>query len=354
MPRRPLVSVIIPAYNAEQYLGATLASIQAQTHTDLEIIVTDDGSTDSTAMIVRAASRIDARIRLIQQDNRGVAAARNRGLAEAQGKYVAPLDADDVWHPQNLALQVEALREAGSGVAVCYAWYVTINEFGALRGAGPRNQLTHRQDVLMAQLQGNFIGNSSSTVMRRVALEAAGGYDTTLRARNAEGCEDQALYISLSKKWDYTCVPQYLIGYRKHPGSMSQNRERMALSQALVLADLHKLRPRLPKYWFAPAVARIYEGQLAEALLHKQWRQAVEAIIAPARVSRGSLMDLLGHRMPLRIAKYCIRKLLVRPIVSEPVEIGVARFWSTALEHFASQTLYPENSAPMNAQRRQA
>ena len=223
MPSASLVSVIIPAYNAERYLGVTLASVQAQTYRNIEILVVDDGSNDSTAQIVEQAARIDDRIRLFRQCNLGVALARNTALARAKGEFVAPLDADDVWHPQNLALQVAALQKAGPGVAVSYAWFVMIDQHGEFYGTGPESRFGRKQEVLSAQLKGNFIGNASSTVMRRKAVEAVGGYDATLRARGAEGCEDQALYISLAKHWDYTFVPQYLIAYRVHPDAMSRN-----------------------------------------------------------------------------------------------------------------------------------
>ena len=262
------------------------------------ILVVDDGSTDSTATIVEEAARADARIRLIHQANLGVAAARNTGLADARGEFVAPLDADDLWHPQNVALQVAALEKAGPDVGVSYGWFVTISEDGALYGTATQSQFGRKQEVLSAQLEGNFIGNSSSTVMRKAAVETVGGYDTTLRARNAQGCEDQALYISLARNWDFTFVPKYLIAYRVHPWSMSRDFERMARSQALVLADLHRLRPRVPGLRFGRGIARIYEGPLTTALLRRQWREAMETIKSSGSTSRWSLVHLLGLRMP--------------------------------------------------------
>jgi glycosyltransferase involved in cell wall biosynthesis len=126
----PLISVIIPAYNAERFLRATLASVQAQSYRNVEIVVVDDGSTDATAKIAEEAAQADHRICIIHQPNLGVAAARNQGLAEAKGEFIAPLDADDVWHPLNLALQVEALNKANPDVAVSYAWFLTIDAHG--------------------------------------------------------------------------------------------------------------------------------------------------------------------------------------------------------------------------------
>src|SRR5579864_8402353 len=132
-PDPSLVSVIIPAYNAERFLRYTLASAQAQTYEHVEIIVVDDGSTDSTVDIALAAAAADKRVRVLRQENLGVAAARNRALGESRGDFIAPLDADDVWHPQNLALQVAALKVARSTTAVSYAWSVVIDERGRFR-----------------------------------------------------------------------------------------------------------------------------------------------------------------------------------------------------------------------------
>jgi glycosyltransferase involved in cell wall biosynthesis len=349
MSNAPLVSVIIPAYNAERYLGFTLASVQAQTYRNLEILVVDDGSKDSTVRIIEETARTDNRIRLIRQKNLGVASARNSALAQARGEFVAPLDADDVWHPQNLALQVAALEKAGPEVAVCYAWYVTINENGEFCEAGSECQFGRKQDVLSAQLKGNFIGNSSSTVMRRKAVEAVGGYDATLRARDAEGCEDQALYISLAKLWDFTFVPHYLIAYRIHAGGMSRDNERMALSQAFVLADLYRLQPRLPGNWFSRGIARIYEGQLIMALLHGRWNKVAEVIRRAGSINKWALVQLLGLRVPIRVLGFFIRRLRDRIGLSQPERRTVRPFWLAKNE--SSGEFFPDLQPSPDAHR---
>ncbi len=306
MSNSQLVSVIIPAYNAATFLRTTLASARAQTYRNIEIIIIDDGSTDPTGIIAEQAVREDSRIRIVHQANQGVGAARNTGLAEAKGEFIAPLDADDVWHPQYLALGVAELQRAGSDVAASYAWYINIDAQGMFCGYGPQNELRQKQEVLAAQVHGNFIGNGSSTVMRRSAVERVGGYDVTLRARDAEGCEDQALYIALARTWDYTFVSDYLVGYRRHPDSMSQNQEKMARSQALLLSDLHHL---YPPGVASIAIARIYEGPLSTALVHKQWRKVAQVIKQCGSISGWSLARLLSIRMPVRLGGFCMRRL---------------------------------------------
>jgi glycosyltransferase involved in cell wall biosynthesis len=101
-PASPLVSVIIAAFNAAAHIEETCRSALSQTHTALEVIVVDDGSTDDTAAIVERIARTDPRVRLFRQVNRGVAAARNAAIAEAKGEFIAPLDADDIGDARKL------------------------------------------------------------------------------------------------------------------------------------------------------------------------------------------------------------------------------------------------------------
>jgi glycosyltransferase involved in cell wall biosynthesis len=324
-----LASVIIPAYNAERFLPTTLASAQAQTYASIEIIVIDDGSTDTTAAIAEAAAQRDTRVRLVRQKNAGVAAARNRGLAEAHGDLIAPLDADDVWHPQNIALQVAALKAAGPDAAVSYAWYVSIDEHGRLEGIGPQTHFRSKTRVLPAQIECNFIGNSSSTVIRRDAIEAIGGYDPTLLARGAQGCEDEALYIGLAELWDFVVVPKYLVAYRSHAMGMGKDGVRMARSQALVLADLRRRRPDLPGYWFGRGMARLYASDLTAALRRRDWSEVADVLARAAGDGNWCLLDLLCRRLPFRTVNYCLRKLRPDENAPQASETLVDIFWPT-------------------------
>lgn len=98
----PLVSVIIPAYNADNFIAQTLESVLSQTYQNIEILVVDDGSTDTTPEIVKDFATKDSRVNLLQQSNAGVAVARNLAYLHSKGEYIAPIDADDIWYPQNL------------------------------------------------------------------------------------------------------------------------------------------------------------------------------------------------------------------------------------------------------------
>ncbi|QKT04319.1 glycosyltransferase [Ectothiorhodospiraceae bacterium 2226] len=242
--QRALVSVVMPAFNAERYLEAAIQSVLNQSYRTLELLVVDDGSCDGTVEIVRRYARRDARVRLLRQGNAGVAAARNRGLAHARGEYIAPLDADDLWYPNKLALQVACLEQAPDEVGVVYAWSAHINEHGALTGGYSAAQ--EEGDVYAALVLGNFIGNASATLFRQACVERCGGYDASLRARDAEGCEDADLYLRFARHFRFACVPRLLIGYRLLPDSMSCNWARMARSHRYVIDNLRTSHPRLP------------------------------------------------------------------------------------------------------------
>jgi teichuronic acid biosynthesis glycosyltransferase TuaG len=112
----PLVSVVMPAYNSSAYVGAALESVRQQTFDSWEVIVVDDCSTDDTREVVSTIAQTDGRVRLLPlAHNHGAPAApRNRGVAQAKGRYIALLDADDVWHPQKLELQVAAMTRTGA------------------------------------------------------------------------------------------------------------------------------------------------------------------------------------------------------------------------------------------------
>jgi glycosyltransferase involved in cell wall biosynthesis len=229
------VAVVIPAYNAAATLNATLHSARAQSYDRLEIIVVDDGSTDATASIVHVHCREDNRVRLFSQENCGVAAARNRGISEATADFVATLDADDLWHPEKVVRQMTTMYRRGSDCGLVYAFSVNIDGSDrVIASPSDTDSEPFEGFVLPALLKGNFIANGSSPLMRKSAVQKAGGYDTRLRQQGAEGCEDLKLYLALAEAGEFAAVPMALIGYRMSSTSMSSNITRMIRSHRLV------------------------------------------------------------------------------------------------------------------------
>jgi glycosyltransferase involved in cell wall biosynthesis len=231
MRQEQLVSVVIPAYNASATIDETLRSVRSQTHGALEIIVVDDGSPDDTGTIAKRHAAIDDRIRIITQENEGLAAARNAGWRRAGSDLIAFLDADDLWAPTKIERQIQALQAGGPHVGLVYCWYVRIDSQSTITGVWEGARAGGQ--VLELILASNFVGNGSSALVRRQALIDANGFDGGLRAAGAEGCEDWLVLCRVAEKYSYAVVPEYLIGYRYLPHNMSSNRPRMLRSWIL-------------------------------------------------------------------------------------------------------------------------
>jgi glycosyltransferase involved in cell wall biosynthesis len=257
----PLVSVIVPAYNAQAFVARTLASIRAQTFGDFEVIVVDDGSTDATAEIVAEIAQADPRIRLVRQANGGVACARNRGLAEARGCYLANLDADDLWRPSFLERTVAAFEAAGEGAVFAFAGSIWIDEHDRPLSANMR--LPGRVDY-RELLTRNPVGNGSAALMRTSTVRAIGGYDPEL-VRNFGQTEDWQLLLQLSWCGAVVAVDEPLVLYRIVPQSSSHALERSARAALEVIRRCEREGPPLrpSDYWVARSLTLLWLARRA-------------------------------------------------------------------------------------------
>ena len=235
-----LISVVIPAHNAGPFIRRSVGSALRQTHRALEVIVVDDGSTDETGRIVEEIAQRDPRVRLIESENKGVSAARNLAIDQARGKLIAPLDADDIWHPQKLARQLADLRASAPDVGVVYCWSAGIDADD--RVILPTwNNSTAAGDVLRAIVVSGIAGNGSTPLIRKECIAAAGGYDVDLAL-----CEDWKFYTALAGVCRFAVVPQYLTGYRFREDSASLNVAAMERAIAQVTAWIGRRWPQLP------------------------------------------------------------------------------------------------------------
>jgi hypothetical protein len=252
----PVVSVIIPAYNAEATVGETLDSARAQSEPRIEILVVDDGSTDKTSEIVSAIAATDPRVRLICQANAGVAAARNAGLAEARGRFAAWLDADDLWHPTKLARQIAVFDAAPAPPAFVYTGYRLIDASDRVI-PNPRTLADLSGETLCRQIATTYFTNVSS-IMAPVALaRACGGHDPGLRAAGIEGAEDLLFQLRLALRGPCGCVRAALVGYRMHGANMSRAVARAARSNARALELIRAEAPEVPEWVFRLGRARM-------------------------------------------------------------------------------------------------
>ncbi len=240
MSLKPKVTVVIPAYNAARTIDATMASVRRQTFDNLEIIVVDDGSTDTTPQIVKKHIAEDERVRLITQKNGGVARARNRGIAEGSGEFIAPVDADDLWRSDKIEKQLAAMAAGGPRVGLVYSWFAVINDDDVVTNL---SRPSDAGDVSRRSCLGNVVGNGSSPLMRREAVLDAGGYDPRLRDANAQGCEDLLLYFRMSLKYHFAVVQEFLTGYRHSGSNMSSDALQMFRSWRIVAAEMGKTLP---------------------------------------------------------------------------------------------------------------
>jgi len=289
------VAVVIPAYNAAETLAETLQSVLNQTHTNLDIVVVDDGSTDDTRAIAESFAARDARVRVISQVNGGVARARNAGIAATTAEFVAPLDADDLWHPQKIARQLEVISDFGPGMGFVYTGFRRVDESGYSDGKtytkGPNEGWIYLRHILF-----NLVGNGSSLLIRRAALDAVGGYDPGLRDRGIEGAEDWLLELRIARRWQVGLVPDCLVGYRKRPGSMSNDRLRMAQSAIACIEAAATEYPDTPGWIVASSLARLQTTVFLRSLIKAQLRGAWFALLKGMRDAPGTMSICLLNK----------------------------------------------------------
>jgi glycosyltransferase involved in cell wall biosynthesis len=225
----PTVSVVIAAFDYGRFIGHAIRSSLDQTFTDREIIVVDDGSTDETASVVAG---FGGAVRYIAQPGPlGISIARNTAIAAARGRYVAFLDADDLWQPTKLARQVPVLAARPDVVMVyCDSTYFDHATGGDLDRHSDRFLHAEGGIVPALLLRGNFIA-SPTPVVRREALTAVGGFDPTLRF-----AEDYDMWLRVAARGDVAYVDEPLARYRLHGAQASRKIDLLRDAQLRVLA----------------------------------------------------------------------------------------------------------------------
>ena len=290
------VSVVTPAFNAANYLAQTLESALAQTFTDFELLIVDDGSTDDTAAIAQAYAERDPRVRVIRQPHRGIAAARNVAIAQARGRFLALLDSDDLWCPEYLAEQVGILQRHPD-LAVLSA--NAINLGGAFDGQPlfACSAQSHLRKVSLLTLVRDEQTISIFTLFRREVVDLIGGFDETFRR-----CEDYDFWLRAAAAGCRIAVyPKPLGLYRRRPDSMSA-REVLMLHAARTV--LSKLRQRCGD---RPEVQASVDWQLARlakrVMLATARELLVEGDMAHLAQQFGALAEATGMRR-YRVAEW--------------------------------------------------
>lgn len=230
------VSVILPVFNGKNTILETIKSVLSQTITDLELIIINDGSTDSTLHEIEQID--DPRIQVLSFENAGVATSRNRGISQAKGEFLTFIDADDLWVTDKLEKQVAAICSNPQS-AVVYSWTRYIDPCGKFIQDGWCN--TDSGDVYCKLATGCFIENGSNILLRKTACDLIGGFNPLLTPT-----EDWDFYLRLAEKFDFVCVPEPQILYRVSPNSLSSNLLRMERSGIQTLKQaFHRSPDRL-------------------------------------------------------------------------------------------------------------
>jgi glycosyltransferase involved in cell wall biosynthesis len=209
--KKPLVSVVMTAYNAQEFLNIAIDSILLQTYKNFEFIIIDDGSTDHSGSIIKAYE--DKRIKYIHQKNQGQASALNKGIGIARGEYIARMDADDISYPTRLERQVDFL-EAKKNIAMVGAGHDFIDEDSGIFAQA--YYLTRSQDIKMEFLVRNPFAHAT-VMIRREVLNSVGGYDPN------QPIEDYELWWRVARKYEVANMPEMLLGYRVVPTGISHS-----------------------------------------------------------------------------------------------------------------------------------
>ncbi len=279
----PTISAVVPAYNAERYIGESLTAILSQTRPPDEVVVVDDGSTDATP---EELARFRGEIRVVRQDNRGHPGAYTRCCEEARGEYVAKCDADDLWEPDKLARQAEALRDHPEiDIAFCGARF-----FGAQEGPRspyPSQGVLDRRDFARRLYRGNPVCSSSTLIRRRLVREL-GPFVERLP------CEDYDYWLrALIAGATFFYDPRVLVRYRAHAQQVSGNVLRMHEAEYAV----HRWHARVVED--ARLLRRVQANDLSNIAraLSDQHR---------GREARATFVSSLRHRPTLRVLAWVL------------------------------------------------
>lgn len=208
-----LVSVIMPAFNASKTISVSITSVLSQEYSNLELLVIDDGSDDETLTIVQSFCELDMRIRLLKMErNIGVAQARNKGIEQAAGRYIAFLDSDDWWEPNKLQEQISLLKT--SDADCCHAYFRRVSNSTDKEIAVTRSPKRVRlKDMQYSNQIGNLTGVYDTKRLGKF-------YQKDIRH------EDYAMWLNILSNTDSVCVPKVLANYRVDTNSLSANKIR--------------------------------------------------------------------------------------------------------------------------------
>lgn len=304
----PKVSVIIPTYNRALYIDRAVRSVLAQTYTDFEVIVVDDGSTDDTPARVQALAQAAPRVRYLRHEtNQGAQIARNTGIQVAKGQHIALLDSDDEWLPHKLERQILLYQQASDRIGVVYAGYLEVSD----NGPRPRRHLPTIRGDIYHHLLTSYGVPILTLLIKRECLEKAGPFSVPIRAY-----QEWDLCIRLARHCEFDFVPDCLAIYHIHS---SPTISKDLLRSAWGYLDVVEAHREEILWECGPAtLGRHYISAGQQFMLADQSDLARQAFLQAARITPFSprviaylSVTLLGRRgyQVLRSIKHRVRSL---------------------------------------------
>jgi glycosyltransferase involved in cell wall biosynthesis len=286
--KMPTVTVVIPAYNAIRYLSETMETVLNQTYQDFEVLVINDGSTDETPNWVNKLSEKEPRVRMVSQANQGLAGARSSGVINARGKYIAFIDADDLWELTKLAKQVDSL-ESNPQAGLCYTWTALADSEGKATGRVINSDA--EGDVWKQLTEMNIVCCGSTPMIRRSCFD-----DVGLFAHDISPSDDWDMWWRISAKYPFTVLKEPLIRYRQHSNNSSKKCEQMLKTSRILIERNFANVPTELLHYRNRSYGCIYIYLGWRAIENQDYKQAIEF-----------LDQAIAHRPQLRFSAKCIR-----------------------------------------------
>lgn len=316
---QPLVSVIIPSYNQANFVKSAIESVLNQSYRQIEIIVVNDGSTDNTLDVIKKITTKE-KISIVTTRNRGLAAARNTGLEQAAGNFVAFLDSDDLYLPHKLSLHIDfLLSHPDIDISYSETRYFNNKPEDAF-SIGKRPQI--EGDPFSKLIRGNFIP-SNAFVVKTDMIRKIGGYDPSLRAHEDW---DMLLRLSLSgAQFGYINAVTNLV--RIHASNMTKQRRRMVESEIIVINKVWQMK-----------LSKSQRKELDSALLPQGLHIIPELLLLNDRLTIASWISSILHHQPSttnQLIFYLVKFIL--PLLQWPLTLSLIRKFKNETYHSSKQ-----------------
>ncbi|MCL1464459.1 glycosyltransferase [Argonema galeatum] len=312
----PLISVIIPVYNGENTIRETIESVLNQTFKDFELIVINDGSTDSTLDVVSNIQ--DSRLKVFSYPNAKQAASRNRGLSQATGEYVSFIDADDLWKPDKLEAQLKALQE-NPEAGVAYSWTDLIDESGNFIRGGAN--IYWQGESYARMLLNDFVESGSNPLIRAQAIKEVGNFDESLPP-----AEDWDMWIRLASRYPFVVVPSAQVLYRVRANSSSTNVSKMEAVSLRIIERAYAEAPASIQHLKRHTLGNRYKYLVFKALEEPPVRQ--KALTAIRFLWQAFIYD------PVLLRRRIIWKVLLRIAIIVLLPSKLAQTWLNKFKQF--------------------